>query len=39
MWKVRDFFAAHAKLEEFYDYINEAVDEVAENIFWWLAAA
>lgn len=30
--KGKDFFAAHAKLEEFYDYINEAVDEVAENI-------
>ena len=25
-----DFFTAHAKLEEYYDEINEAIDEVAE---------
>lgn len=30
--KGKDFFTVHAKLEEYYDYINEAVDEVAENI-------
>ena len=30
--KGKDFFQAHAKLEELYGYINEAVDEVAENI-------
>ncbi len=31
-WYVKggDFFTAHAKLEEYYDEINEAVDEVAE---------
>lgn len=33
-WYVRgaDFFNVHAKLEEYYDSINEAVDEVAESI-------
>ena len=33
-WNVKgkDFFQAHAKLEELYGYINEAVDEVAENL-------
>lgn len=33
-WYVKgsDFFTAHAKLEELYNYINEAIDEVAENI-------
>lgn len=30
--KGKDFFAAHAKLEEYYNYINSAIDEVAENI-------
>lgn len=30
--KGKDFFTAHAKLEELYDYVNEAVDEVAELI-------
>ena len=30
--KGKDFFQAHTKLEELYGYINEAVDEVAENI-------
>ncbi len=30
--KGKDFFNAHAKLEEYYDYINEAIDEVAENL-------
>lgn len=30
--KGKDFFQAHAKLEELYGYINEAIDEVAENI-------
>lgn len=30
--KGKDFFQVHAKLEEIYDYINEAVDEVAENL-------
>ena len=31
-WYVKggDFFTVHAKLEEYYDEINEAVDEVAE---------
>ena len=31
-WYVKgaDFFQAHAKLEEYYDEINEAIDEVAE---------
>lgn len=28
----KDFFHAHAKLEEFYNYINEMIDEVAEHI-------
>lgn len=27
-----DFFTVHAKLEEYYDGINEAIDEVAEKI-------
>ncbi|OCN04782.1 DNA starvation/stationary phase protection protein [Erysipelotrichaceae bacterium MTC7] len=33
-WYVKgsDFFTAHAKLEEFYNYINEAIDEVGELI-------
>lgn len=33
-WYVKgaDFFNVHAKLEEYYDSINEAVDEVAESI-------
>ncbi len=33
-WFVKgsDFFTAHAKLEEFYDGINEAIDEVAEKL-------
>ena len=30
--KGKDFFIAHAKLEELYDGINGAIDEVAENI-------
>lgn len=30
--KGKDFFQAHAKLEELYGYINDAVDEVAENL-------
>lgn len=30
--KGKDFFTAHAKLEELYDYINEATDEVGELI-------
>lgn len=33
-WYVKggDFFQAHAKLEEYYDGINGAIDEVAESI-------
>ena len=33
-WYVKgpDFFTVHAKLEEYYDYISDAVDEVAEKI-------
>lgn len=33
-WYVKgtDFFTVHAKLEELYNYINGAIDEVAENI-------
>lgn len=33
-WYVKgpDFFTAHAKLEEYYDMLNAAIDEVAENI-------
>lgn len=33
-WYVKgpDFFTVHAKLEEFYDEINEAIDEVAEKM-------
>ncbi|MDD4848616.1 MAG: DNA starvation/stationary phase protection protein [Bacteroidales bacterium] len=27
-----DFFAVHAQLENYYDAINEAIDEVAENM-------
>ncbi len=30
--KGRDFFLIHGKLEEFYDKINEQIDEVAEHI-------
>ena len=30
--KGKDFFPVHAKLEELYDYVNEAVDEVAEHL-------
>lgn len=30
--KGKDFFVVHAKLEEYYDYVKEAVDEVAEHI-------
>ncbi|WP_294581377.1 DNA starvation/stationary phase protection protein [uncultured Thomasclavelia sp.] len=30
--KGKDFFTIHAKLEEYYNYINEAIDEIAENI-------
>ncbi len=28
----KDFFTAHAKLEELYDHINDGVDEIAETI-------
>lgn len=33
-WNVKgkDFFQVHAKLEEYYDYISDQVDEVAEKI-------
>lgn len=33
-WNVKgkDFFVVHAKLEEYYDEINEQVDEIAEHI-------
>ena len=33
-WNIKgqDFFVIHAKLEEYYDEINEQVDEVAEHI-------
>lgn len=33
-WNVegKDFFVAHAKLEEYYDEINEQIDEIAEHI-------
>lgn len=33
-WNVqgKDFFVIHAKLEEYYDEINEQIDEVAEHI-------
>ena len=33
-WNVKgkDFFTIHAKLEEYYDEINEQIDEVAEHI-------
>ena len=33
-WNVygRDFFTAHAKLEEYYNEINEQIDEIAEHI-------
>ena len=33
-WNIqgKDFFEAHAKLEELYDQINEEVDEIAEHI-------
>jgi starvation-inducible DNA-binding protein len=30
--KGKDFFVVHAKLEEYYDYIKEAIDEIAEHI-------
>ena len=30
--KGKDFFQAHAKLEDLYNHINGAVDEVAENL-------
>lgn len=30
--KGRDFFVVHSKLEEYYDEINESIDEVAEFI-------
>lgn len=30
--KGKDFFVIHAKLEEYYDEINEQIDEVAEHI-------
>ena len=30
--KGKDFFTIHAKLEEFYDEVNEAIDEIAEHI-------
>ena len=33
-WNIvgKDFFVIHAKLEEYYDEINEQIDEVAEHI-------
>ena len=33
-WNIQgsDFFVIHAKLEEYYDEINEQIDEVAEHI-------
>lgn len=33
-WYIRgkDFFNTHAKLEEYYNYINEGVDDIAEKI-------
>ncbi len=33
-WNVygKDFFVLHAKLEEYYDEINEQIDEIAEHI-------
>lgn len=30
--KGKDFFVVHAKLEEYYDYIKEAIDEIAEHM-------
>ncbi len=30
--KGKDFFVVHSKLEEYYDYVKEAIDEVAEHI-------
>ena len=30
--KGKDFFTIHAKLEEYYDEVNELVDEIAEHI-------
>ena len=30
--KGKDFFTVHAKLEEYYDHVNENIDEVAEHI-------
>ena len=33
-WNVKgkDFFTVHAKLEEYYDEVNEQIDEIAEHI-------
>lgn len=33
-WNIqgKDFFIVHAKLEEYYDEVNEAIDEIAEHI-------
>lgn len=33
-WNVegKDFFVVHAKLEEYYDEVNEQIDEIAEHI-------
>lgn len=33
-WNIRgkDFFTIHAKLEEYYDEVNEKIDEIAEHI-------
>ena len=35
-WNIigKDFFVLHAKLEEYYDEINEQIDEIAEHIFY-----
>jgi len=30
--KGKDFFTVHAKLEEYYDEVNEKIDEIAEHI-------
>lgn len=30
--KGKDFFVVHSKLEEYYDYVKEAIDEVAEHM-------
>lgn len=34
-WNIigKDFFVLHAKLEEYYNEINEQIDEIAEHIF------